>query len=130
MPATRLRPPPAGVSLALESFAIWVLFAALPLLADGTVREAWDTAPYWTVGIPLLLLSLALAGYASGAAPWKLALSAACGHIVAMILTASDGANLGLLPLAIVFVGLPMFAALTAMAWLGRKIRMRTRVPD
>jgi hypothetical protein len=118
------------VLLALASFAIWVLFAVLPMLFGGAVREAWDTAPYWTVGVPLLLLSVALAGYASGAAPWKLALWAACGHIVAMMLTASDGASLGLLPLAIVVVGLPMFAALTAMAWLGRKIGMRTRVPD
>ncbi len=112
-----------GLLLAAEAFAVWAVFALPRFTGRATIREAWDSEPYWMFGIPVLLGSLALAGALSRKPVWLLAAYAAIGHALAVALIAKDGASLGLLPLTIVLVGLPLFALFAAAAWLGRKAR-------
>jgi hypothetical protein len=112
-----------GALVAAEAFGIWTLFA-LPLFGGrATMGEAWDTPAYWQFGIPVLLLSLVAAGYLSDEKPWKLALWTVTGHVLGMILFNKPGTDLGLLPLSLAFIGLPMFVALTVLAYVGRAIK-------
>jgi hypothetical protein len=116
--------PWAGFILAAEGFALWAFFSTLPLLMGGRgIREAWDTGLYWSVGVPLLLVSVAAAGFLSREAPWKLALWPIAGHALAMAIVSKSGTDLGLLPLAIMLIGLPAFVLFFGAAVLGRRLR-------
>ena len=113
----------AGLLLAAAGFAVWAVFSGLPLMMGGRgIREAWDTELYWIVGVPLLLLAVMAAGYATREAPWKLALWPIAGHFVAMLLVSPAGTDLGLLTVALIFIGLPAFAAFIGVAYVGRKL--------
>ncbi len=127
MGSNRFAPTGAAALLTSEGFAVWALFALLPLAAGGTVREAWDTGGYWVIGMPVLLISLGLAGAMAEQSPWKLAAWALFGHAVAMIAFAKPGSDLGMLPLAIAFIGLPMFAAFSGAAWQALLLRRPPR---
>jgi hypothetical protein len=110
--------------LAIEAFAIWAFFSAMPLLSGhARIREAWDTSAYWVIGVPLLVLSLGAAGYASEDKPWKLALWTLAGHFLGVLLVSTRGTDFGLLPLALVLIGLPAFGVLTLAAFIGRWLR-------
>lgn len=112
-----------GALLAAEAFAIWTAFA-LPLFTGrAAIREAWDTPAYWEFGVPVLLLSLVAAGYFSKQAPWKLALWTLAGHFLAMWLVNKPGTGLGLLPLTLLFIGVPGFVVLAALGYVGRAIK-------
>lgn len=111
-----------GTILAFAGFAVWALFSLLPVLEGRGIREGWDTAPYWAIGIPVLLLLHALAGALSDTPAWRLPLWAICGHVLAMVFVNKTGADFGLLPLAVVFVGLPMFVVLYLASITGRAI--------
>jgi hypothetical protein len=118
---------PVGITLAAGGFALWAVFALLPaLVAGGRVREAWDTELYWIVGVPLMLIALVAAGWRSQEALWKLALWPIAGHALGMVLIHQAGTSLGLLPLAILFIGLPMFLLFLLAAWIGRRVRGRS----
>jgi hypothetical protein len=118
---------PAGIALAVAGFALWAVFALLPALAEGgRVREAWDTELYWIAGVPLMLLALIAAGWRSQDAPWKLALWPIAGHALGMVLIQKAGTDLGLLPIAILFIGIPAFAVFTGAAAIGRGVRRWT----
>jgi hypothetical protein len=118
------RLPLPGPLLAIEAFAIWVFFSVLPLMTGHAgIREAWDTDAYWSIGVPLLVLSVAAAGYASNSGAWKLALWTLAGHFLAMLLVPGHGGDLGLLPLALVLIGIPAFGALTLAAYVGLWLR-------
>jgi len=113
-----------GLLLAAEAFAIWAFFSAMLLLSGhARIREAWDTRSYWVIGVPLLVLSLAAAGYASKDEPWKLALWTVAGHFLGVLLVSKRGTDLGLLPLALVLIGLPAFGVFTLAAFIGRWLR-------
>jgi hypothetical protein len=114
----------SGLLLATEAFAIWAFFTVMPLITgNGRIREAWDTHAYWVVGIPLLVLSLAVAGYASKDKPWKLALWTLAGNFLAVLLVSKRGTDFGLLPLVLVLIGVPAFGALTLAAYIARWLR-------
>lgn len=115
-----MRLPAAGPLVAAASFAIWAAFSTLPYFTGGGLREAWDTGAYWTIGIPLLLAALLAAGFFSAEKVWKLALWATGGHVAAVALVSAPGKGLGMLPLAVVFIGLPLFVAFIVAALLGR----------
>jgi hypothetical protein len=116
--------PSSGLLLAIAAFAIWSLFSAMPLFSGQThIREAWDTSAYWMVGIPLLVLAVAAAGYVGEDSPWKLALWTLAGHFLAMLVVSKPGTDLGLLPLALALIGLPAFGALMLVAYFGRWLR-------
>lgn len=115
-----------GLALAAEAFAVWALFALPRFTGRAAIREAWDSEAYWLYGMPALLASLVIAGaLARQTPPWLLALYAAAGHALATAIIAKSGADLGLLPLAVMFVGAPLFALFAACAWVGRWIGRR-----
>ena len=110
----------AGPLMAAAGFALWTYFAVAPLVAGGRLREAWDIDAYWTIGLPVLLAAQAVAGFFSQASPWRLALWCAAGHFLAAVIIVPGGTSFSMLPFALVFIGLPMFAALTFAAFIGR----------
>ena len=74
-------------------------------------REPWDSALYFTVGIPLMCLVIARLAYQYPARAWRWTLSMALGQSLALVL---GGGSLTLWPLAIVamiVVSLPQFLA-------------------
>ncbi|MEP7030817.1 MAG: hypothetical protein ABI830_07775 [Pseudolabrys sp.] len=122
----RYLPSIAALLLAAECFAVWAYFSLPQFTGRARIREAWDNETYWAVGIPLLLVSLMAAGFlARKVKPWQLAAWTVAGHVVAMAVIAKPGSNLGMLPLTVIFVGLPMFGAFFAAAWLGQWLRRR-----
>jgi hypothetical protein len=109
-------------------FAVWaVLSLAAGRMVDGRfmVREAWDTPAYFTVGLPVLLAGAGIAGWHRPERVWRWALLVVAGQAAAMALIHPAGSGLGLLPLAIVFVGLPLALVLTIAAIVGALISRR-----
>ena len=127
MPAKHVLRSSAASLLAAEGFAVWAVFSTLPLLAGGAgIREAWDTNVYWSLGLPLLMVSVAAAGALTQASPWRLAAAAVAGHFLGVVLIAKAGTGFGLLPLTVTLIGLPMFALLAGFGWAGRWLRHMT----
>jgi hypothetical protein len=114
----------AAAILAIESFTIWAVFSALPAVTGRPgIREAWDTAAYWRQGVPLLLASIAVAGFVSKDKPVALAGWTVAGHFLGIFLIAKPGSDFGLLPLTLAFIGPPAFGLLTGIAWLAQRLR-------
>lgn len=111
-----------GAVLALGGFLLWAVFAAPPALGGRGFVEAWDVRAYWTAGLPALALVHAAAGYAGRSALLRLPLWALGGHAAAMLLLHRAGADAGLVPLAILLTGAPLYGLLLAAAWLGRQM--------
>jgi len=109
-------------------FAVWaVLSLAAGRVYDGAfmVREAWDTPVYFTVGLPVLLAGAGIAGWLRPERVWRWALLVVAGQAVAMALIHPAGSGLGLVPVAIVFIGLPLALVLTIAAIVGALISRR-----
>ncbi len=111
-----------GGILACAGFGIWAFFSLMPVLAGYSVREGWDTAPYWLFGVPLLLILHGLAGALTEDGAWRLPLWAIGGHIAGMMLIHPTGTGLGLLPFAVVIIGIPMYVILFLATLTGRMI--------
>jgi hypothetical protein len=114
-----------GVPLALSGFALWVTFALWPARPGATllVREAWDAPRFWTLGVPLLLLVQAIAaGAHDGVAIWRLPLWTLGGLFAGIVLLRPAGNDLGLLPLAVILIGAPLYGALWVAGAVGRWI--------
>lgn len=111
-----------GTILAVAGFAVWALFSLMPALAGYGIREGWDTALYWIFGIPLLLTLHGLAGALTDEGTWRLPLWAIGGHIAGMMLIHPTGTGLGLLPFAVVIIGIPMYVVLLLATLTGRII--------
>jgi hypothetical protein len=128
VPANHVLRTSAASLLAAEGFAIWAVFSTLPFFTGRpSIREAWDTNAYWSLGIPVLLLSLAVAGAIGKESPWRLAAAAVAGHFVGVFAIVPPGNSLGLLPLTLVLIGVPMFAVLAGFGWAGRYVRHLTQ---
>ncbi len=72
-------------------------------------REPWDSALYFTVGIPLMCLVIAWLAYGYPVRAWRWTLSMALGQSLAMAL---GGGSLNLWPLALIamiVVSIPQF---------------------
>ncbi len=111
-----------GPILACAGFGVWALFSLMPVMAGGGVREGWDMMPYWIVGVPMLLALHALAGALKEDGAWRLPLWAIGGHIAGMMLIHPTGAGLGLLPMAVIFIGILMYVILLLATLTGRTI--------
>src|SRR5262245_10320676 len=111
-----------GSILALAGFGVWALFSLMPALAGSGVREAWDSAPFWILGVPLLLALHGLAGAFVEEGAWRLPLWAIGGHILGMMPIHPTGAGLGLFPLAVLYIGVPMYVVLLLATLTGRMI--------
>jgi len=115
----------ARTVLFAAGFALWALTSALPL-ADA-VREGWDRPIYWQVGLPLVFAVQACVVLFSLERVALAPLWVLLGHALAMLFVHPPGTSLGLLPLAIVFGGLPLYVALFVAALMGRMVRRLTR---
>jgi hypothetical protein len=126
--SARSNPLAAMIVAGLTGFAVWaVLSFAGGRMYDGRyfVPEAWDTPAYFSFGVPILLAGAAVAGFLAPVRVWRWALAVVAGHVVAMVLIHPPGTGLGLLPLAIVLIGLPMTFILTVAATVGGVIGRR-----
>lgn len=96
------------------------------LLVSGR-RTAWRArspglARLLDVRRPLLLLVPAAAPPWLKEPPARQPVWAIAGHVAAMMLIHPAGTDLGLLPLAMVFIGLPAYGALYLAGMLGRAL--------
>ncbi len=121
-PASRVPPVIVGITLALAGFAVWAVFSLWPQRPGAAfrIREAWDTGQFWTVGVPLLLIVQAVAGSLDGAGLKYQPLWTLGGLFAAVALVRPPGGDIGLLPLALIFVGVPLYGVLLAVGALGR----------
>ena len=114
----------AGLLLALLGFAVWTAFSLFPGLTQPTepflIREAWDAALFWRVGVPLMLLAQAVDGAAiSGGLRWQ-PLWMLGGLFAGVLLVHRSGGDLGLFPVAVILIGGPAYLGLLAAAAVGR----------
>jgi hypothetical protein len=114
-----------GPILACAGFGVWAFFSLLPVLAGHGIREGWDLAPYWIVGAPLLLALHGLVGALTEEGAWRLPFWAIGGHILSMMLFHPTGTGLGLLPFAVVLIGIPMYVVLFLATLSGRMVGRR-----
>lgn len=114
----------AGLLLALVGLGVWSAFSLLPgMMQPGQplrIREAWDTAMFWRIGVPLMLLAQAAGGVAaSGSLRWQ-PLWMIGGLFAGVLLVHPAGTDFGMLPLAVVLIGGPCYVVLLAAAAIGR----------
>ena len=114
-----------GSVLALVGFAVWTAFSLWPSMTQAgqpfRIREAWDTAPFWSVGVPLMLLAQTAAGaVVSGSLRWQ-PLWMIGGLFAGVLLLNRSGTDLGMFPLAVILIGGPSYIALLVVAAIGRK---------
>ena len=108
-----------GLAVAISLAAGFFVWAGLSVVTG--VREAWDEPIYWWLGLPVLAIVAGLTGYLAPARVWRWPALIALGQIVAMLVV-NPGAGLGLLPLALIFVVLPLVIVLTIPAVIGGSI--------
>ncbi len=108
---------------AIAGAAGFVGWAAFSL--GGTRREAWDSGSWWLVALPLLALAAGILGYLVPQRVWRWAVTILGGQLLAMVLLRPAGTNLGLLPLTVVFLFVPMGLIFTALALIGGAIARR-----
>jgi hypothetical protein len=99
-------------------FALWALTSVLPL--SSAMHEGWDRGPYWQIGVPLLFGVQAIAGAIAKEPAWRQPLWVLLGHLTGMMLVHRSGTGLTLLPLTIVFIGVPAYIGLYLAAFVGR----------
>ncbi|MCP4617842.1 MAG: hypothetical protein GY844_15585 [Bradyrhizobium sp.] len=116
----------AGLLLALAGFAVWTAFSLWPGLTQPAqpfrIREAWDTALFWRVGVPLMLLAQAMAGAVIGGGLRWQPLWMLGGLFAGVLLVHPPGGDFGLFPLAVVLIGGPTYLVLLAAAAAGRSV--------
>ena len=88
----RLASSPAGIRLALAATGL-VVWVALSIVggfsASGPgfrLREAWDTEAYFYVGVPLMALAVAAAGFLRPERAWRWPLWLVAGHQAGVLL--------------------------------------------
>ena len=110
-------------ALVLAGFTLWAGFSLIPVSGGALIiREAWDQAPYWQIGVPLLVVAQAGLAAASREPITRLPLWTLAGHLLGMSVVRPWGADSSLLPLAMVFVGLPGYGMLLSASWVGRSV--------
>jgi hypothetical protein len=84
------------------------------------IREAWDTALFWRLGVPLMLLAQAVAAAVIGGKLRWQPLWMLAGLFAGVLLVHPAGGDFGLLPLAVILIGGPIYLVLLAVAAAGR----------
>ncbi|MCU0394333.1 MAG: hypothetical protein MUF29_00370 [Chitinophagaceae bacterium] len=84
------------ILLLLTGFSVWWIIT----VATGEA-EAWDSLWYFIPGLPIMMLSSALAGYASPGRPWRWALAVVLPQPLFLLLQGTSG--------PLVFAGLLLF---------------------
>lgn len=96
-----------------------VVCLGLTIVSGG--REAVDTAEYFPVGVPLMVLAILAISYLFPDRSWRWTLGMAAGQMSAMVLS---GSSLTLWPLAIIAMlvySIPQFAAGSVGSYLARR---------
>lgn len=109
----------ALVVAAVLGIVVWLGVAAVSLEA-----EAFDDVSYFTIGLPIIGIGCAVLGYRYPVRAWRYGLVAMGTHAVLLLLVATAGDNLSLLPLGLgglALIALPMAAAGQAGARAYRK---------
>lgn len=113
-----------GLVLALVGFAVWTAFSLWPVATQAgqpfRIREAWDTAMFWRVGVPLMLLAQAIGGAVLGSSLRWQPLWMIGGLFAGVLLVHRSGVDLGMFPLTVILIGGPSYIALLAAAAIGR----------
>ena len=110
-------------AMAIAAAAGFVGWAAFSL--GGTRREAWDSGSWWLVVLPVLALVAGILGYLVPQRVWRWAVAILGGQLVAMILLRPAGTDLGLLPLTVILLLVPLGLVFTALALIGGAIARR-----
>ncbi|MBR1276938.1 hypothetical protein [Bradyrhizobium sp. AUGA SZCCT0283] len=115
-----------GLMLAFLGFAVWTVFSLWPWLMNShapfRIREAWDTALFWRVGVPVMLLAQLVGGMMSdGRISWQ-PLGLLSGFLAGIMLVRPAGGDLGMLPVAMILIGAPAYVGLLAAAAIGRTL--------
>ena len=114
----------ARLVLFVAGFALWALTSALPL--TEATREGWDRPVYWQIGLPLVFAVQIVVAIVSKERITLAPLWVLLGHVVAMLFIARADSDFGLLPLAVLFVGVPLYLVLLVVAFIGQMIRRLT----
>ncbi len=112
----------AAVLAVATGFAVWAglsFGASRPLDDTFVVGEAWDGPAYWTLGLAIYGLVVATGGYLAPIRVWRWPLFVALGQGVAMLLVRPPGSEFALVPVALLFVGVPLVLTLTIPALIG-----------
>ena len=123
---TRTAGAPALSSTAAAAIAATTGFVGWAIFPLGGIRgEAWDSGLWWVVVLPLLALVAGILGYIVPQRVWRWAAAILGGQLLAMILMRPAGADLGLFPLTVVFVLIPLGLIFTALALVGGAVARR-----
>jgi hypothetical protein len=114
----RIDPLLASAIAAGAGFLFWLVFAPF-----SPHMEAWDGPLWWFVSLPVLAVTSGVLGYLTPERVWRWPLWIAAGELVAILLT--SGGNIGLLPLAVIFVFVPLVVVFTILAIIGAMIAHR-----
>jgi hypothetical protein len=104
----------------LAGLAVWSVFSLM-----GGLHEAWDGFAWWSLGLPILVVAAAVCGYMAPAGVWRWSCLIVLGQFVGVALVHPPGTGLGLLPLTLVFIALPMVILLTVPAIVGGMLARR-----
>jgi hypothetical protein len=114
----------ARIVLFAAGFGLWALTSALPL--GEAVREGGDRPVYWQIGLPAMFATQIAVAILSRERITLAPLWVLLGHTVAMLFVARADASLGLLPLSVLVVGVPLYLLLLAAAFIGQTVRRLT----
>jgi len=111
-----------------KDYWLYAVAIIVGVLTWGTIstisgrREAWDSASYFTVGMPVVCAASALLGFMEPQKVWRWGVAPLVGQFLWMLCTQGPG---NLLPLGIIVFGvLSVPSILTAK--IGAFVRMRT----
>jgi hypothetical protein len=114
---------PRSVAIALS-----VATGALLELVIGALsgrREAWDSAIYWTQGLPVAMLAAGLIGFVSARRDWLWTAAVVPSQVTAMMFRNGDIlGSLGLWPLMVALTSV-LSAPFVVAAFLGSRFRRR-----
>jgi hypothetical protein len=116
----RLHPLVAAALAAAVGFVSWALFST-----GEPGREAWDSPLWWSEVVPALSLTVGILGALVPNNVWRWPAAAMIGLLAAMVVLRPSGTDFGLLPLAVIFVLVPMAILLTIPAVIGGMIARR-----
>lgn len=111
----------AGAIALAAGFGVWVVLS----LGGERIVEAWDTNAYFDVGIWVMAVAAAVAGFVAPRRVWRWSLWMVAGHVLGIVAVHPPGMGLNLLPLAIVIMFLPMTVLLVVPALIGGVVRLR-----
>jgi hypothetical protein len=121
--ATSLRSSPTAIGLLLAAvgLAVWVGLSILGGVSEGglRLREAWDTAAYFYLGVPVMAVAVAAAAYVMPHRVWRWPLWLVGGHQLGIILVGlgmQSGLSLFILTLILAVL---LAAAFTVPALIG-----------